>query len=67
MSLEMVSVGVQSGELGIKERISIPPGWDSARGGGALRACRVSHQRNVQLCYYVAFPAYYFIFAGRER
>lgn len=67
ISLEIVSVGVWSGELSMKERKSVPLGWESARGGGVLRACSVCHQKNIRLCYHLAFLAYYFIFAGRER
>lgn len=40
ISLEILSVGVRSGELGMKERKTIPLGWESVRGGGVLRACR---------------------------
>lgn len=51
----------------MKERISVLLGWESERGGDVLRACRVCHQKNVQLCYHLTFPVYYSIFAGRER
>lgn len=67
ISLEIVSVGVRSGEVGMKERKTVPLGWENAKGGGVLRACRVCHQKNVQLCYHLVSPVYYFIFAGKER
>lgn len=68
ISLEIVSVGVRSGELGMKERKTVPLGWENARGGGVLRTCRVCHQKNVQLCYHIAFPEYYFILlVGKDK